>query len=909
MAQLDNFRTFDIFMDRIHEAAIPNQIVVRGERSGRGFVLQLTDGGVVKPLTGVLVNLGWTHATALNDTGKPLTGLDAFEALDASRGLFKILYPSEMTVVPGVVTATIQIVDGEDETRSKSFRITVQDSPLDEEAATSSNSFSALTRALTTVSKFKGDIANLQTQKVDKGGVGQVSWGMLSQDARKNISGDKVAIVGDNSVITTNIVDKAVTGAKLADNAVLANKILRGQVVKEKLNPAVAIKKRGKNLFNKNEVVRGYIFHGPSGGLLESNNFSAYLIDVSEFAGSTLYQNRTYTHCVYDEDMNLIVGSEGGNNLIQLTANTAYVGVSIRDDLIDIYQVEVGTVGTAYQEYYDFIDADEILNKTVSVSKIIDPVLVGILSKNIFDKSKATNGYFVSYSSGELQASANFSATDFIPVVGGKTYIKNDPEQQQYALYDKNYKYLSGVAASNLIEVTADGFLRATVRTTYIDSLQIEEGNQSTEYESYGQYLIEEQLSPSLRKKINTIESGDTPKVLLPSTLYLMVNEEWSIYWRNVLKNYAMFKAGGFSVRLQERLADGTYAQLGESLGYKWYWTPTTAGTKQVEIRVVRDATQEIIQALRVNMVASAAETSAVTRKELTFGDSFTDGYGISRLIHDFITFDSYKTFNMIGLNDSGKVGVKDNAWSGMGYSWLFYNDRGTSLRSDRPLSDAYWDAGWGKGEANGWTDGQTYADLTVTQRSHGKTKNEMYNPTTKQMDFSYFMSTYMSNQKIDSVVSLYGLNDSIWKKPTDLKRSLANYRTIIRTFINQINSYDSNTKILLGLVTPQAEEDAFMSSAGTDFLTGERAKVSQEIWNEFIISEFDTDEMKSKNVTVMATHAHFDSRYGIITKEVSPVKFDTSIKEMVTGDVHPTEIGSKYIADTVRNYVSGIVF
>lgn len=51
--------------------------------------------------------------------------------------------------------------------------------------------------------------------KVDKNGTGQIKWANLAQDAREQISGGKVAVVGNNAVATSNIVDGAVTDQKL----------------------------------------------------------------------------------------------------------------------------------------------------------------------------------------------------------------------------------------------------------------------------------------------------------------------------------------------------------------------------------------------------------------------------------------------------------------------------------------------------------------------------------------------------------------------------------------------------------------------------------------------------------------------------------------------------------------------
>lgn len=60
----------------------------------------------------------------------------------------------------------------------------------------------------------KTEMAQGLANKVDKGGVGQVTWSMASQDFRQQITGGSAAVVGKDSVITDTIVDKAVTAAK-----------------------------------------------------------------------------------------------------------------------------------------------------------------------------------------------------------------------------------------------------------------------------------------------------------------------------------------------------------------------------------------------------------------------------------------------------------------------------------------------------------------------------------------------------------------------------------------------------------------------------------------------------------------------------------------------------------------------
>lgn len=56
----------------------------------------------------------------------------------------------------------------------------------------------------------------IDSGKVDKGGLGQVTYAMLAQDAREAMTGGNTAVVGVDSVGTVNIADGAVTGAKIA---------------------------------------------------------------------------------------------------------------------------------------------------------------------------------------------------------------------------------------------------------------------------------------------------------------------------------------------------------------------------------------------------------------------------------------------------------------------------------------------------------------------------------------------------------------------------------------------------------------------------------------------------------------------------------------------------------------------
>ena len=152
---LDNFRRIDMQINRANDYQIETQFAKEGDYNGRELVVQITDAGEVSNQNGVSLNLGWHHNSAGN------SGLDPFSVVDASKGIFKITYPTEM-LIAGDVTASIQILDGEKITLTRNFKITVEKNPISEDAIVSENSFSVLQEALKTVNGYDGRITGIE---------------------------------------------------------------------------------------------------------------------------------------------------------------------------------------------------------------------------------------------------------------------------------------------------------------------------------------------------------------------------------------------------------------------------------------------------------------------------------------------------------------------------------------------------------------------------------------------------------------------------------------------------------------------------------------------------------------------------------------------------------------------------
>lgn len=212
---IDKFKAATIEIANITQFTIGQQFAMQGERNGRALAVQVTNNGVVEPQYELNLNLGWKHQIAKNDKGELLQGLDAFTPIDRETGLFRIDYTSAM-MTPGKVDAVIEFVTGNSVTRSKPFSIVVNETPFDEGAAESDNSFSALQAALTTATELGGKLNTVESIKVDKNGSGQIKPGNLSKEVLELIDGS----VAEIEVNTDLLVDNAVSNPKVANSAI-----------------------------------------------------------------------------------------------------------------------------------------------------------------------------------------------------------------------------------------------------------------------------------------------------------------------------------------------------------------------------------------------------------------------------------------------------------------------------------------------------------------------------------------------------------------------------------------------------------------------------------------------------------------------------------------------------------------
>lgn len=219
------------------------------------------------------------------------------------------------------------------------------------EVSEARGTFDTLSQNLNNI-EAKADAANqkankLDDNKVDKNGPSQVTWGMLAQDAREQISGNKTAVVGINSVSTENIVDGSVTDSKL-DERMGFGLMIAGQLLIDVTNSKVELSEGSWFQVGKRKANITQTLTAP----LPSSGLSQYVI----------YNDQT--HELYVKDLFNITNISNRETILAIMFN----GVLVHPQSSPF----VKTLGLKVGERLDYINADW---GTVIQGKItLDPV-------------------------------------------------------------------------------------------------------------------------------------------------------------------------------------------------------------------------------------------------------------------------------------------------------------------------------------------------------------------------------------------------------------------------------------------------------------------------------------------------------------------------------------------------------
>lgn len=660
------------------------------------------------------------------------------------------------------------------------------------------------------------------------------------------------------------------------------------------------------NYFDKDNLIDGYTLS--TIGVPEAyDGFS--ITNFIKVNGSTdFYVDNISSVGMYDENYQFIqIVAVAASSITTLTTTSAtrYIRIAVNNDNINTAYMLEGTEGVPTVPTHELVLRGGNIDEDVSVQykNILNNVTKGEML-NLFNPDTITAGTYISAQTGEPISLSSYFSTDFIDISEYSTI--NCCYGFIVCLYDSTKEYLETLTSAASTDQTytipsGAKYLRTCASNANIGLLQVGANVSRDNYIAYGKVKIENLVitESQIIKETGSGEiNGYEVKFLLPNTIYLRPNESFSIYYNGAIKNY--FALGDKYFVGQAKKINNTYSAVSGAYNYKWEYTPSAGESFDIEFRIIEKSTGIVITSKVVSFITSAVKSNK-SINAVIIGDSFVDGYNIVPHLVNMIN-EGNNTLVSLGVNSTDYAGIKDNGYAGYTYYWVT-NSPSVPLRPDRPLEDAYWDEGWGENEPNGWTSGQTYSDLTAEQKTHGRTKNELYNPSTQKFDLSYYMTNYYPNDTCDVLISEYGLNDIGWRTIAECEAELVNTKNYIDEIIASAKAYNANIKIILYTIVPNAIDDNAIGSWWA-FSDNSRVQTNIEKFNEMLLNNYSNDA----NVIIIPSSANFDNRYGIKTATYKPVKFEQTIEEIHTNDIHPSIIGAKYIADSMANAIYNIL-
>lgn len=326
---------------------------------------------------------------------------------------------------------------------------------------------------------------NVEKEKLDKNSI--LTMSNMGQDIKEAMTGGSVAVVGKNTVLAENIVDKQVTKRK------------------------TTFYKKSINLENKDLQINGKGILTNTGELYDNPNLTCteeYIsincdhLSLQKFdnKGNDISTNEAVGIAFFTEDKTFISWHDlSVTEPLPVPSNAKYIRYQLMNNLkgFDINLLPRKEKENKYIEEYVFEDIEKINKIVESIGDgsflkdgTITPNKTSFFNtlKNMFNSKSVAVGAILK-DNGILDPSFNeWRATDWIEVKANTTiYFSNNGEPfttHLGALYNTSKKYLSPINDVVKIDVVEDGFIRVSQNGGFPIKYQIEVG-QVTEYKDF----------------------------------------------------------------------------------------------------------------------------------------------------------------------------------------------------------------------------------------------------------------------------------------------------------------------------------------------------------------------------------------------------------------------------------------
>lgn len=286
-------------------------------------------------------------------------------------------------------------------------------------------------------------------------------------------------------------------------------------------------------------------------------------------------------------------------------------------------------------------------DKSLLPKQFAFPIVKGVITKNIFDKSSTTIDTLASAEDGTVSTVAGYRASDFIPVLPNTVYALSKPGFS--VAYDVNKAWIAGLMGGTWTSPSNCYYVKVNTADADIDTQQLELGNINTSYVPF-KNMIDVSTMPVIPSNLIGLSTIDktkltfNPLTMIPSkNLY---NSATSIIGHYVQSNgildiLASYNASDFIPVLpnttytktnNERFAfydiDKVYVSgVAENIAFT-FTTPPTA----YYVRINSVPSSMAFEQLELGSIATSYET---------FGSKIpSDSYGTGTINKEALSFD-----------------------------------------------------------------------------------------------------------------------------------------------------------------------------------------------------------------------------------------------------------------------------
>ena len=285
-----------------------------------------------------------------------------------------------------------------------------------------------------------------------------------------------------------------------------------------------------RNLFDYSKVTKSYGLNVSNGALI--SNSSMMVSDYIEVVENTPYlTNKEYMNvCYYDVNKSFISGFTVNSNYNSGEIHTTPTNCRFIRLAIDINNYTfILKKGIAGFDGYNSSDYCNISNKNIEVNSIDGGKIVNRsigsnkvefvdVSRNLFNKEKCTDNFYINPSNGRILGNSELSLSDIIKVYPNTVYTLN-LAYCQITYYDVKGIYISSISYSDLkstfLQITTPTnceYIRVAIKIDKKDIFQIEKGNVKTKYQNYSDCNIDGENIKDATINIGKLDTNVTRK-------------------------------------------------------------------------------------------------------------------------------------------------------------------------------------------------------------------------------------------------------------------------------------------------------------------------------------------------------------------------------------------------------------